>query len=60
VGSSARIRDGSFTRAVETIRMLSAAKWMQKMDVVSCIHKRNLAELDDVRRNLIPHHRNDA
>lgn len=44
-----RGRQGSFERAVNTLRMLLAADWIQKVDVVTCVHRRNLAQLDDVR-----------
>jgi len=44
-----RGRDGSFERAVRTLRMLLAADWIEKMDVVTCVHRRNLAQLNQVR-----------
>jgi len=48
-----RARKGSFERAVDTLRMLLAANWIQKVDVVTCVHRRNLTQLDDVRALLM-------
>lgn len=48
-----RGREGSFERAVDTLRMLLAADWIQKVDVVTCVHRKNLAQLDQVRTLLI-------
>jgi radical SAM enzyme (rSAM/lipoprotein system) len=48
-----RGRKGSFERAVGTLRMLVAANWIQKVDVVTCVHQRNLTQLDDLRALLI-------
>ena len=48
-----RCREGSFERAVGALRMLLAASWIQKVDVVTCVHRRNLTQLDDVRALLI-------
>lgn len=44
-----RGRAGSHARAVATLRLLAAADWIQKLDVVTCVHRRNLGELDRVR-----------
>ena len=44
-----RGRAGSFDRAVETLRLLAAEPWIQKLDVVTCVHRRNLDQLDETR-----------
>ena len=44
-----RGRKGSYDRAAETLRMLAKAPWIQKLDVVTCVHRRNLNELDETR-----------
>jgi radical SAM protein with 4Fe4S-binding SPASM domain len=44
-----RGRRGSFARAVATIRMLTAEPFFQAMDVVTCVHRRNLAGLPALR-----------
>lgn len=47
-----RGRKGSFDRALATIRMLTADPFYSAMDVVTCVHRRNLDELDRVRELL--------
>jgi radical SAM enzyme (rSAM/lipoprotein system) len=44
-----RGRKGSYARAAEALRMLSDATWIQQMDVVTCVHRRNLDLLDETR-----------
>ncbi len=44
-----RGRTGSYARAAETLRLLTAAPWIQKVDVVTCVHRRNLDHLDQTR-----------
>lgn len=44
-----RGRKGSFDRALAAIRMLSAEPFCQAMDVVTCVNRRNLGELDRLR-----------
>lgn len=44
-----RGRAGSFERAVNTLRLLVAAEWIQKLDVVTCVHRNNIAEMNEVR-----------
>ena len=44
-----RGRSGSYERAAETLRMLVAAPWIQKLDVVTCVHRKNLEHLDETR-----------
>lgn len=44
-----RGREGSFDRACAALRMLAAAPWLQKLDVVTCVHRRNLGQLDETR-----------
>lgn len=41
-----RGRDGSFQRAVRTLKLLLANRFWQAMDVVTCVNQRNLAELE--------------
>jgi radical SAM enzyme (rSAM/lipoprotein system) len=48
-----RGRKGSFRKAAQTLRLLAAAPWIQKMDVVTCVHRRNLDRLDETRRILM-------
>ena len=48
-----RGREGSFERAVKALRLLLAADWIQKVDVVTCVHHKNLTQLDDLRALLI-------
>lgn len=47
-----RGRDGSHERACASLRLLTAAPWLQKLDVVTCVHRRNLDQLDETRRLL--------
>lgn len=44
-----RGRDGSHARACASLRLLAAAPWLQKLDVVTCVHRRNLDRLDETR-----------
>lgn len=44
-----RGREGSFARAAATLRLLTAETWIQKLDVVTCVHRRNLEQLDETR-----------
>ena len=44
-----RGRAGSFDRACAALKMLTAQDWIQKVDVVSCVHRRNLDHLDEMR-----------
>jgi len=44
-----RGRTGSFARASTALRLLTAAPWIQKLDVVTCVHRRNLDLLDETR-----------
>jgi radical SAM enzyme (rSAM/lipoprotein system) len=41
-----RGREGSFERAANAVRMLLADRFWQAMDVVTCVHPRNLDELE--------------
>ena len=43
----------SFERAVETIKGLAADPFYQKMDVISCVNRRNLDKLDEMRDLLV-------
>ncbi len=44
-----RGRTGSHARAVATLRLFAGADWLQTWDVVTCVHRRNLDELDAIR-----------
>lgn len=44
-----RGRRGSYARAAEALRLLTAADWIQRLDVVTCVHRRNLGLLDETR-----------
>lgn len=44
-----RGRTGSFDRACAALRLLTAAEWIQALDVVTCVHRRNLHHLDATR-----------
>jgi len=44
-----RGRKGSYERAASALRLLTAAPWLQKLDVVTCVHRRNLDQLDETR-----------
>ncbi len=44
-----RGRTGSYDRATSALRLLTAAPWIQKIDVVTCVHRRNLNHLDETR-----------
>lgn len=44
-----RGRTGSFDRACAALRMLAGAEWLQALDVVTCVHRRNLHQLDATR-----------
>jgi radical SAM enzyme (rSAM/lipoprotein system) len=44
-----RGREGSYARAAEALQWLTAAPWIQKLDVVTCVHRRNLDQLDELR-----------
>lgn len=44
-----RGRPGSYERAANALRLLTAAPWIQKMDVVTCVHRKNLHHLDETR-----------
>jgi MoaA/NifB/PqqE/SkfB family radical SAM enzyme len=44
-----RGRKGSFDRALAAIRMLAAEPFYQAMDVVTCVNRRNLREMDRLR-----------
>ncbi len=44
-----RGRKGSYERAAQTLRMLAAAPWIQTLDVVTCVHRKNLDQLDETR-----------
>ena len=41
-----RSRRGSFKKAVETIRLLLEGAFLGALDVITCVHKRNLDDLD--------------
>ncbi len=47
-----RGRAGSYERALGAIRMLTRDRFWQAMDVVTCVHPRNLSTLDAVHRLL--------
>lgn len=44
-----RGRTGSYQRAANALRLLTAAPWIQKLDVVTCVNRRNLNQLDELR-----------
>ena len=44
-----RGRKGSFRRAANTLRMLLAEPFLQALDVVTCVHRRNLRSLPEVQ-----------
>ncbi len=44
-----RGRAGSFEKAANTLGLLTKASWIQKVDVVTCVHRRNLHQLDEIR-----------
>ena len=44
-----RGREGSCERASNALRLLTASPWIQKLDVVTCVHRRNLDLLDETR-----------
>ncbi len=44
-----RGRKGSYDHATDALRMLTAATWIQKLDVVTCVNRRNLDLLDETR-----------
>jgi radical SAM enzyme (rSAM/lipoprotein system) len=43
-----RGRKGSFDRAARTIRLLTATRLLDYMDVITCVNKRNLSSLDQI------------
>ncbi|MCP4573801.1 MAG: radical SAM protein [bacterium] len=47
-----RGRAGSHDRACRALRMLARAPWLEALDVVTCVHPRNLAHLDATRLEL--------
>ena len=47
-----RGREGSFERATEAIRMLAEEENML-FDVVTCVNRRNINELDEIKKHLI-------
>jgi len=47
-----RGKPDSFSKAVETVRILLADPFYQCLDIVTCVHKRNLSKLDDFHRFL--------
>jgi radical SAM enzyme (rSAM/lipoprotein system) len=44
-----RGREGSYDRAVDALRRLVAADFLETFDVVTCVHPRNLDQLDELR-----------
>lgn len=48
-----RGRDESFRRALTTISLLTANRFWQAMDVITCVNKRNLHSLLSVHRRLL-------
>lgn len=44
-----RGRTGSCERAAAALRLLASAPWLQKLDVVTCVHRRNLDQLEETR-----------
>jgi radical SAM enzyme (rSAM/lipoprotein system) len=44
-----RGREGSFRRALRALQLLLAAPWLQVLDVVTCVHPRNLPRLAEFR-----------
>lgn len=44
-----RGRAGSHAQACAALRLLTVAPWLQKLDVVTCVHRRNLDQLDETR-----------
>ena len=47
-----RGREGSHDRAARALGLLSRARWLEALDVVTCVHPRNLAHLDATRAEL--------
>ena len=47
-----RGREGSYDRAVDALRRLIAADFLEDFDVVTCVHPRNLHQLDALREVL--------
>ena len=47
-----RGREGSHDRACRALAMLARAPWLEALDVVTCVHPRNLAHLDATRAEL--------
>ncbi|MBW2525000.1 MAG: radical SAM protein [Deltaproteobacteria bacterium] len=48
-----RGRPGAFERATRAVRLLLADRFWQAMDVVTCVHPRNLGELDELHDFLL-------
>ena len=44
-----RGRAGSCERACAALRLLASAPWLQKLDAVTCVHRRNLDQLEETR-----------
>lgn len=47
-----RGRPGSHERAARALAALARAPWLEALDVVTCVHPRNLAHLDETRAQL--------
>ncbi len=46
---------GSYRRAMRTIRLLASEDWIATVDVVTCVHPRNLHRLEEIRASLRAH-----